>query len=95
MLREYCQKLYEIYQEKGFTPAVKAFGKSFGEYLLVEANHIKSRQIQGGNKPSFYFPHASRMYAEFVTGQSFRKISNQDLEGISSDIETDFLNKVK
>jgi len=95
MLREYAQKLYEVYQEKGLVPAVKAFGKSVGEYLLLEANYIKIRQIQGDNKSFCAFPDASRMYAESVTGQPFGSVNNQDLDSIIFETKTDFLNRVK
>lgn len=94
MLKEYTQKLYGVYQEKGLVPAVKAFGKSVGEYLLLEANYAKIKQIQGENKPFCDFPHASRIYSEAVTGQPFRKVSNSDLDSIIFETKTDFLKKV-
>jgi hypothetical protein len=94
MLREYAQKLCEVYKEKGLVPAVKAFGKSVGEYLLLEANYMKMRQIQGDNKPFCDFPHVSRMYAEAVTRQPFRNVSNQDLDSIIFETKTDFLKRV-
>jgi len=94
MLKEYAQKLYSVYQENGLIPAVKIFGKSVGEYLLLETNHIKIRQIQGNNKPFCDFPHASRMYAEAVTGEPFRKVTNQDLDNLIFETETDFLRRV-
>jgi len=94
MIREYAQKVYEVYQKKGLVPAVKAFRKSFGEYLLLEANSLKMRQIQGDNKPFCDFPHASRMYAEAVTGQPFRIVSNSDLDSIIFETKKDFLKRV-
>lgn len=95
MLREYGKKLYEAYQEKGFIPAVKSFGKSFGEYLLLETNYIKLRQIKGDNKPVCDFPYTSRIYTEIITRQPFRNVSNQNLENIIYKTKKDFLNKVR
>ena len=94
MLKKYAQKLYEVYQKKGLVPAVKAFGKSVGEYLLFEANYVKMRQIQGDNKPFCDFSNTSRMYAEAITGQPFRKVSNSDLDSIIFETKTDFLKRI-
>ena len=93
MLMEYAQRLYDVYQKKGLVPTVKALGKSVGEYLLLEAGYMKIRQIQGDNK-LFCLPHASKMLAEDVTEEPFRKMTNQDLDNIIFETKTDFLKRV-
>lgn len=94
MLKEYIQRLHHVYQEKGLASATIALERSIGEYLLLEANHLKMKQIQGNGKPFCTFPRTSRVYAGAIAGDSFGEISNPDLDRIILESKTEFLSKI-
>ena len=46
MLKQYCSKLYDKYKSDGFIRSIRLLNETFVDYLFLELNTIKLKQIK-------------------------------------------------
>ena len=87
MLKQYCSRLCENYKSEGFTSTAELLNKTFVDYLFLELNTIKLRQIERNNDFGIYFRIFSPNFLE--------QIGKRGIDGLIENLQKSFLVECK